>query len=146
MSLRALDITVFMVLMSLVIIYVPPVAAPQWAGSINLGPMSALNTYNDYSLEMLASSWAAFSGSASSTGLSWTTIVDFALLSLTMILEALMIAATLLVGSIGIFFAIQATFPQIPAVIFIIVGSVVYIIYGWAWFQILSGRPGEVLT
>jgi hypothetical protein len=31
-------------------------------------------------------------------------------------------------------------------VIFILVGSVVYIIYGWAWFQILSGRPGEVLT
>jgi len=146
MSLRALDIAVFMVALSIAIIYVPPVAAPQWANSINLGPMSALNTVNDYSLERLASSWSAFSGSSSSTGLSWATIVDFALLSLSMILEALVIAATLLVGSIGIIFAIQATFPQIPPVIFILGGSVIFIIYGWAWFQILSGRPGEVLT
>jgi hypothetical protein len=146
MSLRALDIAVFMVALSIAIIYVPPVAAPQWSDSINLGPMSALNTINDYSLDRLASSWSAFSGSSSSTGLSWATIIDFAMLSLSMILEALIIAATLLVGSIGIIFAIQATFPQIPPVIFILVGSVIYIIYGWAWFQILSGRPGEVLT
>jgi hypothetical protein len=146
MSLRALDITVFMVALSIVIIYVPPVAAPQWANSINLGPMNALNTANDYSLNRLSSDWSAFSGSSSSTGISWATIVDFALLSLSMLIEALVIAATVLVGSLGIFFAVQATFPQIPAVIFIIVGSVVYIIYGWAWFQILSGRPGEVLT
>lgn len=145
MAMRALDITVFMVALSLVIIYVPPVAAPEWSGSINLGPMSALNTINTYSLDSLASSWSAFSGS-SSGGISWATIIDFALLSLHMLLEALVIAATLLVGSIGIFFALQATFPQIPSVIFILVGSVVYIIYGWAWFQILSGRPGEVLT
>jgi hypothetical protein len=146
MSLRALDITVFMVLLSIVIIYVPPVAAPQWANSINLGPMNALNTVNDYSLNRLASSWSAFSGSSSSTGVSWASIVDLALLSLSMLIEALVIAATLLVGSIGIIFAIQATFPQVPAVIFVIGGSVIFIIYGWAWFQILSGRPGEVLT
>ena len=145
MALRALDIAVFMVALSIVLIYVPPVAAPEWAGSINYGPMKALNTANTYSLNSLADSWSAFSGS-SSQGLSWATIIDFALLSLHMILEALIIAVTCLVGTIAIVFALQATFPMIPAVIFIIVGSMLFLMYAWAWFQILSGRPGEVLT
>jgi hypothetical protein len=145
MALKALDIAVFMVLLSVVMVYVPPVAAPEWAGSINTGPMATLNNANTYSLNTLASSWGAFSGS-SSNGLSWTSIIDFALLSLHMILEALVIAATCLVGSIAVVFAIQATFPIIPPVIFICVGSVMFIIIAWAWFQILSGRPGEVLT
>jgi hypothetical protein len=142
MALRALDIAVFMVALSIVIIYVPPVAAPEWSNSIDLGPMSALNTANTYSLNSLSSSWSAWCG----VNGGWTNIIDAALLGLHMILEALIIAATLLIGSIGIIFAIQATFPQIPAVIFILVGCIVYMIYGWAWFQILSGRPGEVLT
>ena len=145
MALRALDIAVFMVSLSIVFVYVPAVVAPQWAGSINLGPISALNTASTYNLDALASSWSAFSGSASG-GISWATIVDFALLSLHMLLEGLIIAAICLVGSIGIIFAVQATFPMIPPVIFILVGAIVYIIYAWAWFQILSGRPGEVLT
>ena len=145
MGLRAMDIAAFMVILSLVIMYVPPVAAPEWDGTINLGPLSALNVANTYSLDSLVTSWGAFSGSASQ-GISWTTIVDFTLLSLHMILEALVIGATLLVGSIGIIFALQATFPIIPSVIWIIVGAVVYMIYAWAWFQILSGRPGDVLT
>ena len=145
MALRALDITVFMIAISIVLVYVPPVAAPQWAGSINYGPMKALNTANTYSLDSLAASWDAFSGS-SSQGLSWAAIVDFALLSLHMILEGLIIAATCLVGGIAVIFALQATFPIIPPVIFIIIGAIMFIVYAWAWFQILSGRPGEVLT
>jgi hypothetical protein len=145
MSLKALDIAVFMVLLSIVMVYVPPVAAPEWAASINTGPMSTLNNANTYSLNSLASSWRAFSGSSQS-GISWTSIIDFALLSLRMMLEALVIAATCLVGSITVVFAIQAIFPMIPPVIFICIGAVMFIIIAWAWFQILSGRPGEVLT
>lgn len=145
MGLRALDIAVFMVIMSIAIIYVPPVAAPEWAGSINLGPLSAIDTISTYNLNALASSWGAFTGS-SSQGISWATIIDLALLSLHMILQALIIAALILVAPIGIIFAIQATFPVVPSVIFVLIGAVVFIIEGWAWFQILSGRPGEVLT
>lgn len=145
MGLRALDIAVFMVILSISIVYVPPVAAPQWAGSINLGPLSALDTTSTYNLNALADNWDAFSGS-SSEGISWGTILDFALLSLHMIIQALIIAALILVAPIGILFALQATFPMIPSVIFILIGAVVFIIEGWAWFQILSGRPGEVLT
>ena len=63
-----------------------------------------------------------------------------------MILQALIIAALILVSPIGIILALQATFPMIPSVIFVLIGGVVFIIEGWAWFQILSGRPGEVLT
>jgi uncharacterized protein YqgC (DUF456 family) len=63
-----------------------------------------------------------------------------------MLLQGLIIAALILVAPIGILFALQATFPVIPSVIFILIGAVVFIIEGWAWFQILSGRPGEVLT
>jgi hypothetical protein len=146
MSLRALDIAVFMVTLSIVMVYVPPVAAPEWADSINTGPMATLNNVNTYSLDSLSSSWSAFSGSSAGGTISWTTIIDFTLLSLHMMLEALIIAATCLVGSIAVVFAIQATFPQIPSVIFILIGSVMFIIIAWAWFQILSGRPGEVLT
>jgi hypothetical protein len=144
MGLKALDIAVFMVILSISVIYVPPVAAPQWAGSINLGPLSTLDSASTYNLNALASSWGAFSGSASQG--SWTAIVDFALLSLRMVLQALLIAALILVAPIGILFALQATFPMIPPVIFMLIGAVVFIIEGWAWFQILSGRPGEVLT
>jgi hypothetical protein len=145
MGLKALDIAVFMVILSIGIVYVPPVAAPEWAGSINLGPMATLNSASTYNLNALAASWGAFSGS-SAQGISWATILDFALLSLHMILEALIIAALILGAPIGVIFALQATFPIIPPVIFILVGAVVFIIEGWAWFQILSGRPGEVLT
>ena len=145
MGLKALDIAVFMVLLSIAIIYVPPVAAPEWAGSINLGPLSSVNTASTYNLNALASNWGAFSGS-SSQGNTWAAIVDFALLSLHMVIQGLIIAALILVAPIGILFALQATFPMIPPVIFILIGAVVFIIEGWAWFQILSGRPGEVLT
>jgi hypothetical protein len=145
MGLRALDIAVFMVLVSICIIYVPPVAAPQWAGSINLGPLSTLNTYSTYNLDALASSWSAFTGSTSE-GISWATVVEFSLLSLRMLLQGLIIAALILVAPIGVLFALQATFPMIPSVIFMLIGSIVYIIFGWAWFQILTGRGGEVLT
>jgi hypothetical protein len=145
MGLKALDIAVFMVILSISIIFVPPAAAPQWAASINLGPLSTLNTANTYNLEALAASWSAFTGSTSE-GISWLTIVEFSLLSLRMLLEGLIIAALILVAPIGILFALQATFPMIPSVIFILIGAVVYIIFGWAWFQILTGRGGEVLT
>ena len=145
MALKALDVAVFMIALSIVMVYVPPVAAPEWANSIDTGPMAILNNANAYSLNSLASSWSAFSGSSQS-GISWTSIIDFALLSLHMMLEALVIAATCLVGSIAVIFAIQATFPIIPPAIFICIGSVMFIILAWAWFQILSGRPGEVLT
>jgi hypothetical protein len=144
MGLKALDIAVFMVILSIAIIYVPSVAAPEWAGSINLGPLSAIDTASTYNLNALASSWSAFSGSASNG--SWAAIVDFAILSLRMVIQALIIAALILVAPIGILFAIQSTFPMVPPVIFILIGAVVFIIEGWAWFQILSGRPGEVLT
>jgi hypothetical protein len=63
-----------------------------------------------------------------------------------MLLQGLIIAAMLLVAPIGIVCAFQATFPQIPTVIFMLVGAVLFIIEAWAWFQILTGRPGEVLT
>ena len=145
MALRALDIAVWMVALSIVMVYVPPVAAPEWANSINYGPMTALNMVNTYSMNSLAASWSTFSGQ-STNGISWSTIIDFALLSLHMILEALVIAATCLVGAIVVIFAIQATFPIIPPVIFVIIGAMLFIIDSWAWFQILSGRPGEVLT
>ena len=142
MGLRALDIAVFMVILNLVIIFVPAVAAPQWAGTINVGPLSSLDTEGTFSLTALASSWTAFSGSNGG----WAALIDFALLSLRMILQALIIAALILVSPIGIILALQATFPMIPSVIFVLIGGVVFIIEGWAWFQILSGRPGEVLT
>jgi hypothetical protein len=145
MGLRALDIAVFMVVMSIGIVAIPPVAAPQWAGSINLGPLSVLNTASTYNLDALASSWSAFSGSTSE-GISWASVVEFSLLSLRMLLQAIIIAALILVAPIGVLFALQATFPQIPSVIFLLIGAVVFIIEGWAWFQILSGRGGEVLT
>lgn len=145
MGLKALDIAVFMVILSISIMFVPSVAAPQWAASINLGPLSTLNTANTYNLDALASSWSAFTGTASE-GISWLMVVEFSILSLRMLLQGLIIAALILVAPIGILFAIQATFPMIPSVIFILVGAVIYIIFGWAWFQILTGRGGEVLT
>jgi hypothetical protein len=145
MGLKALDIAVFMVLISICIIYVPPVAAPQWANSINLGPFSVLDTASTYNLNALSSSWGAFSGSVSN-GISWATILDLTILSLHMLIQGLIIAALILIAPIGVIFALQATFPLIPSVIFLLIGAVVFIIEAWAWFQILSGRPGEVLT
>ncbi len=142
MGLRALDIAVFMVILNIAIIYVPAVAAPQWAGTINLGPLSSLDNEGTFSLSALASSWSAFSGGNGG----WTALVDFALLSIRMIIQALIIAALILVSPIGILIALQATFPIVPSVIFMLIGAVVFIIEGWAWFQILSGRSGEVLT
>jgi hypothetical protein len=146
MAMRALDIAVFMIVLNVVILYVPPVAAPERAGSINLGPLSGLNTYHTYNLDALASSWGAFSGSFSGGGSAWTTIIDGALLGLHMLLEGLIICAIILVAPIGILLALQSTFPQIPSVIFNLVGVVFYIIFAYAWFQILTGRGGEVLT
>ena len=145
MALKALDIAVFNILLCIAMVYVPAVAAPEWANSINTGPMAALNYANTYSLTALSASWSAFTGDSAS-GNTWSSIIDFALLSLHMLLEALIIAATCIVGSIAVVFAIQATFPIIPPVIFILVGAVMFLIIAWAWFQILSGRPGEVLT
>jgi hypothetical protein len=146
MALKALDIAVFLIVLDLVILYVPPVAAPEWANSVNLGPLSGLNTISTFSITSLAASWDAFTGSAANGGAAWATIVDFALLSLHMLLEGLIICAIILVAPIGILISLQTTFPQIPSVIFILVGAAFYIIFGWAWFQILTGRGGEVLT
>jgi hypothetical protein len=146
MALRALDIAVFMVVLNIVILYVPPVAAPEWADSINLGPLEGLNTIHTFSITSLASSWGAFSGSFLGGGSAWTMILDGALLGLHMLLEGLIIAAIILVAPIGILLALQSTFPQIPSVIFTLVGAVFYIIFAYAWFQILTGRGGEALT
>jgi hypothetical protein len=146
MALKALDIAVFLVILDLAMIFVPPVAAPEWAGSINLGPLSGLNTVNTFSIDSLASSWSAFSGSFAGGGSAWTTIIDGALLGLHMLLEGLIIVAIILVAPIGILIALSTTFPQIPSVIFTLVGAVFYIIFAYAWFQILTGRGGEVLT
>jgi len=146
MALKALDIAVFMVMLNLIILYVPPVAAPEWAGSINLGPLSELNTINTFSTASLAASWDAISGSGANGGSAWTSVIDGALLGLHMLLEGLVIAAMILVAPIGILIALQTTFPQIPLVIFVLVGAVFYIIFAYAWFQILTGRGGEVLT
>jgi hypothetical protein len=147
MAMRALDIAVFMILLNIVILQVPPVAAPEWAGSINLGPLSGLNTYHTYNLDALASSWSAFTGSATSgPGTGWLTMIDGALFGLRVMQEGLIIIALILVAPLGILIALQSTFPQIPPTIFNLVGLVFYIIFGFAWFQILTGRGGEVLT
>ena len=141
MAMRAMDVAVFMLILSTVIVYVPPVAAPEWATAINTGPMNTLAVWNTANLNYLSAQWGAFTGVGTSLS-----IVDLALFSLHILVEGFILAFMLLALPIAAFFALASTFPIIPLVIWVLVGVPVFCIWVWAIFQILTGRPGEVLT
>ena len=140
MGMRAMDFAVFMLILSTVIVYVPPVAAPEWATTINTGPISTLAVWNSVNMNSLASSWSTFTG----VGTSFS-ILDLALFSLHILIEGFILVFTILALPIGLFFALQSTFPIIPSVIWICIGTPLYCLFIVAISQILTGRPWEVL-
>jgi hypothetical protein len=141
MALKALDIAVFLLILSAGIVYIPPVAAPEWATAINTGPMNTLAVWNTANLNYLSNQWQAFTGVGTSLS-----ILDLALFSLHILVEGFILAFMILALPIGAFFALAYTFPMIPVVLWTLVGIPIFCVYVWAIFQVLTGRPGEVLT
>ena len=141
MAMRAMDIAVFTLILSTVIVYVPAVAAPEWATAINTGPMNTVAVWNTANLNYLNSQWSAFTGVGTSLA-----ILDLALFSLHILVEGFILAFMILALPIGAIIALASTFPAIPTIIWTLIGVPIFCIWVWAVFQILSGRPGEVLT
>jgi len=74
---------------------------------------------------------------------SYTTI-DYLTMSISMIVSSLGLIATLL-GSVIIFIPQLILVFQVPLPLAIVIQALIYVMYGWAYLQFLSGRSGAML-